>query len=224
MTRGWLLAVVLVILLPCALAKGKGGKGARGSSNGEEEIIIPLGGEMDFGGPQGGGFSIPLSPQMIAPQMGNMGGNGGSMGFEETEEIGPDGKPHIISEHSFGGPMKGAVNKGKPLTAAQKKQQKMMKKQMEGMAKDMAHMFDDGSFFGGRPQAGKDRKYQRDLFKNAIKAFDDADMNQMNGRPMINNGNSWGQARLQQKRSQDWHEKMSGKGDIINQAGIVIAR
>mmetsp|Transcript_18184 Transcript_18184/g.28210 ORF Transcript_18184/g.28210 Transcript_18184/m.28210 type:complete len:203 (-) Transcript_18184:579-1187(-) len=149
MTRGWLLAVVLVILLPCALAKGKGGKGARGSSNGEEEIIIPLGGEMDFGGPQGGGFSIPLSPQMIAPQMGNMGGNGGSMGFEETEEIGPDGKPHIISEHSFGGPMKGAVNKGKPLTAAQKKQQKMMKKQMEGMAKDMAHMFDDGSFFGG---------------------------------------------------------------------------
>mmetsp|Transcript_18185 Transcript_18185/g.28214 ORF Transcript_18185/g.28214 Transcript_18185/m.28214 type:complete len:91 (-) Transcript_18185:157-429(-) len=48
-------------------------------------------------------------------------------------------------------------------------------------------------------------------------------MNQMNGRPMINNGNSWGQARLQQKRSQDWHEKMSGKGDIINQAGIVIA-
>jgi hypothetical protein len=47
------------------------------------------------------------------------------MGFEETEEIGPDGKPHIISEKSFnpGGP-------APKLTAAQKRQQKAMQKEM----------------------------------------------------------------------------------------------
>merc|ERR1712022_40602 len=64
--------------------------------------------------------------------------------------------------------------------------------------------------------------YQRDLFKNAVKAFDQADHMQM--QPMIKNGNSWGgQARFQKKGSKGWQEKMSGKGDIINQAGIVIA-
>lgn len=47
------------------------------------------------------------------------------MGFEETEEIGPDGKPHIISEKSFnpGGP-------APKLTKAQKRQQKAMQKEM----------------------------------------------------------------------------------------------
>ena len=47
------------------------------------------------------------------------------MGFEETEEIGPDGKPHIISEKSFNpsGP-------GPKLTKAQIKQQKAMEKEM----------------------------------------------------------------------------------------------
>jgi hypothetical protein len=56
-------------------------------------------------------------------------GQGGSMGFEETEEIGPDGKPHIISEKSFNpsGP-------GPKLTKAQIKQQKAMEKEMAVMS------------------------------------------------------------------------------------------
>ena len=49
------------------------------------------------------------------------------MGFEETEEIGPDGKPHIISEKTFN-------PSGAPqpkLTKAQKQQQKQMQKEMQ---------------------------------------------------------------------------------------------
>eukprot|EP00960_Hanusia_phi_P068187 766782-Hanusia_phi.AAC.2 len=46
------------------------------------------------------------------------------MGFEETEEIGPDGKPHIISERSFGGP-------GKKLTKAEMKKQKQLTREMQ---------------------------------------------------------------------------------------------
>lgn len=46
------------------------------------------------------------------------------MGFEETEEIGPDGKPHIVSEKSFN------PNGGK-LTKAQKANQKAMQKEMK---------------------------------------------------------------------------------------------
>jgi hypothetical protein len=48
------------------------------------------------------------------------------MGFEETETIGPDGKPHIISEKTFNpsGPQP-------KLTKAQKAQQKAMQKEMQ---------------------------------------------------------------------------------------------
>jgi hypothetical protein len=39
------------------------------NSDGTEEIIIPLGGEMDIGGLGGGGstFEIPLDPAMMMP-------------------------------------------------------------------------------------------------------------------------------------------------------------
>ncbi len=75
---------------------------------------------------------------------------GGAIGFEETEEIGPDGKPHIISEHSF------TPGAGKPLTAAQKKQQELMDQHMQAMTRDMAQMFSNGDFFGpGNPPSHK---------------------------------------------------------------------
>eukprot|EP00285_Hemiselmis_virescens_P006646 CAMPEP_0173380720 /NCGR_PEP_ID=MMETSP1356-20130122/3365_1 /TAXON_ID=77927 ORGANISM="Hemiselmis virescens, Strain PCC157" /NCGR_SAMPLE_ID=MMETSP1356 /ASSEMBLY_ACC=CAM_ASM_000847 /LENGTH=77 /DNA_ID=CAMNT_0014334421 /DNA_START=34 /DNA_END=264 /DNA_ORIENTATION=+ len=69
---------------------------------------------------------------------------GQSMGFEETEEIGPDGKPHIISEKSF--TPGGSKKSSKPLTKAQIAQQKAVQKEMKGMAKDMSHMFAGGFF------------------------------------------------------------------------------
>jgi hypothetical protein len=46
------------------------------------------------------------------------------MGFEETEEIGPDGKPHIISEKSFN-------PSGGKLSKAQLQAQKRMQKEMQ---------------------------------------------------------------------------------------------
>ena len=41
------------------------------------------------------------------------------------------------------------------------------------MAKDMAHMFEDGAFFDNRKRGStrKDERYERDLFKNAVQAF-----------------------------------------------------
>jgi hypothetical protein len=52
------------------------------------------------------------------------GGGATSMGFEETEEIGPDGKPHIISEKTFN------PNGGK-MSKAQLQAQKQMEKEMK---------------------------------------------------------------------------------------------
>jgi hypothetical protein len=126
------------------------------------------------------------------------GGGGGatSMGFEETEEIGPDGKPHIISEKTFN-PTGGKMSK------AQMKAQKQMEKEMkvslnaamclyagsasscvttflvllQGMAQDMSHLFTNGAFPGGMGQQQKSsnsaqaQKWENDLFKNAMKTF-----------------------------------------------------
>eukprot|EP00283_Hemiselmis_rufescens_P008984 CAMPEP_0173432904 /NCGR_PEP_ID=MMETSP1357-20121228/10550_1 /TAXON_ID=77926 /ORGANISM="Hemiselmis rufescens, Strain PCC563" /LENGTH=166 /DNA_ID=CAMNT_0014397569 /DNA_START=16 /DNA_END=513 /DNA_ORIENTATION=+ len=123
-----------------APAKGGGGRGG-GGGGGDEEIIIPLGGEVSIP------LAMPQFNQMPGIQMPKGLGNGQSVGFEETEEIGPDGKPHIISEKSF--TPGGGKASGKPLTKAQKAQQKAMQKEMKGMAKDMSHMFQGGMFGGG---------------------------------------------------------------------------
>jgi len=96
------------------------------------------------------------------------------MGFEETEEIGPDGKAHVISEKSFGGPQLAP----KALTPTQKAQQKALHQEMEAMAKDMGKMFANGDFgfapAGGRASTANDAKYQQDLFNQALKTFQTA--------------------------------------------------
>jgi len=119
-------------------------------------------------------MAIPMAmPQFQMPgiQMPKGLGNGQSMGFEETEEIGPDGKAHIISEKSF---TPGGKKSGKPLTKAQKQQEKAVQKEMKGMAKDMSHMFQGGMFGGGGGQNvfRNNQKWEKDLVKNAIRSFD----------------------------------------------------
>jgi len=190
------------------------------------ETMIPLG-----GGGGGGGFSLPLDPSMFAGP-----GQGQPMGFEETEEIGPDGKPHIISEKSFnpGGP-------APKLTKAQKRQQKAMQKEMAAMAQDMGQMFQGGGFGGIAPMRNKpvSRKAQRkaakaeqDLFKNAMKAFNQADQGQMKGMqgsqlPLINPGqqssfpNGVAPRKSGAKVPNGW--EVTGNSYILNQAGIVVA-
>ena len=126
----WLVVLAVLVVTAHGGKSGKGGsKGGRGGKGGgDEEIIIPLGTETVIpmggfgGGGGGGGFEIPLDPAMFAGPQG--GGSGGPVGFEETEEIGPDGKPHIISEHQFGGAP------APKLTKAQRQQQKAMQKEM----------------------------------------------------------------------------------------------
>lgn len=234
LSRKFILCAVLVLLFVPndAMAGGKGapkggGHGGHGGGGGEEEIIIPMGGSINLGdllnGQGGGGgggqsFSIPISPQMLMPPQG-----GGGIGFEETEEIGPDGKPHIISEHSFN------PGTGKPLTAAQKKQQKMMNKEMQSMAKDMAHMFSNGDFLGPRPnqqQVAKDRKYQDDLFKNALKAFDTTQTGRPNAvHPMIDQQPQWDRVARSQTLSRrvpnGWEVK--GNTDWLSNIGTFLA-
>lgn len=110
---------------------------------------------------------------MLPPQA------GGSIGFEETEEIGPDGKAHVVSEKSFGGPSAQPLV-SKKLTPAQKAQQKALQQEMQAMAADMGHMFSNGDFGfapaggGSGGGGGQDAKYQQDLFKNAMKTFQTA--------------------------------------------------
>lgn len=144
------------------------------------------------------------------------GGGGGGMGFEETEEIGPDGKPHIISEHSFN-----PNSPSKPLTPAQKKAQKAQEKAMQAMANDMAHMFSNGGglggfgggFGGGRGGGGgkHTQKYEDDLFKNALASMGQAPLIQTAQR-----GQHSGK-----RIPNGWEVK--GNSDILNQAGIVVA-
>uniref|UniRef100_A0A7S4KBC3 Uncharacterized protein n=1 Tax=Guillardia theta TaxID=55529 RepID=A0A7S4KBC3_GUITH len=203
-------------LLSCHVVHaGKGGRSSgRGSGGGpDEEIIIPLGGEVDTVLPMGG-MSLPINPSMMVPP------KGGEMGFEETEEIGPDGKPHIISERSFGGP-------GKKLTKAEMKKQKQLTKEMQGMAKDMAHMFEDGAFFDNRKRGSmrKDDKYEQDLFKNAVRAFQTED-GKRGGSPLISNPTMMssypsGLDRRKNRKVNGW--QITGNTDILNQVGIVIA-
>jgi hypothetical protein len=45
-----------------------GGSGSAGG--GEEEIIIPLGGQIDLGGLGGGGMALPLEPGIQLPMVG----------------------------------------------------------------------------------------------------------------------------------------------------------
>uniref|UniRef100_A0A7S0EFK5 Uncharacterized protein n=1 Tax=Hanusia phi TaxID=3032 RepID=A0A7S0EFK5_9CRYP len=205
------------LLLLCHVVQaGRGGRSSgRGSGGGaDEEIIIPLGGEVDTVLPMGG-MSLPLNPSMMIPP------KGGEMGFEETEEIGPDGKPHIISERSFGGP-------GKKLTKAEMKKQKQLTREMQGMAKDMAHMFEDGAFFDNRKKSSslrKDEKYEQDLFKNAVRAFQTQD-GKHGGTPMIANPSMMssypsGMDRRRSRKVNGW--QITGNTDILNQVGIVIA-
>lgn len=137
----WLVALAVLVVTAHGGKSGKGGsKGGRGGKGGgDEEIIIPLGTETVIpmggfgGGGGGGGFEIPLDPAMFAGPQG--GGSGGPVGFEETEEIGPDGKPHIISEHQFGGAP------APKLTKAQRQQQKAMQKEMAVTPSPCVHAF-----------------------------------------------------------------------------------
>lgn len=167
------------------------------------------------------------------------------MGFEETEEIGPDGKAHIISEKQFN-PQAGPAPK---LTKAQKAQQKAMQKEMQplikqlegqAMAQDMGQMFSGGGFGGqqqkmSRKQQRKAQKAEQDLFKNAMQAFNQQGQNgQMRGMrggsqlPIISNPNQLSvypggvaPRKAGAKVPNGW--EVTGNSDIFNQAGIIVA-
>eukprot|EP00291_Cryptomonas_curvata_P022236 CAMPEP_0172172262 /NCGR_PEP_ID=MMETSP1050-20130122/12344_1 /TAXON_ID=233186 /ORGANISM="Cryptomonas curvata, Strain CCAP979/52" /LENGTH=198 /DNA_ID=CAMNT_0012843773 /DNA_START=258 /DNA_END=854 /DNA_ORIENTATION=+ len=151
----------------------------------------------------GGGFSIPMDESMINPLQ----GGDQSVGFEETMEMGPDGRMHVVSEKSLNGKPQAAQK----LTPAQAKQQAALRKEMQEMAASIGQEFAQGDF-GLRParaQYPDDEADAGDAPDGAAAARHGAARKEaMSGKhPAKRVPNGW---------------EVTGNSDIINRASLAI--